>query len=99
MKRTVIQMDQGTQQNSALVEEAAAAATSLRNQTAQLAHLVAAFSLRSRVLFLARTSPRGRYQVSGGRSRWQIERAALGLYRDDMGDARHTGQITCGELR
>ncbi len=39
-------MDEGTQQNAALVEEAAAAAHSLRDQTDQLAGLVGRFRLR-----------------------------------------------------
>ncbi|RAM63800.1 chemotaxis protein [Herbaspirillum rubrisubalbicans] len=43
----VTQMDEGTQQNAALVEQAAAAAHSLRDQTDQLASLVARFRLSS----------------------------------------------------
>ena len=38
-------MDQMTQQNSALVEEASAAATSLTDQTAQLSEALAVFKL------------------------------------------------------
>ncbi|GAO25372.1 methyl-accepting chemotaxis protein [Alicycliphilus denitrificans] len=41
----VSQMDQGTQQNAALVEQATAAAQSLRQQSQDLAQLVAAFRL------------------------------------------------------
>lgn len=43
----VNQMDQGTQSNAALVEETAAAAESLKSQANQLAHSVAAFSLKA----------------------------------------------------
>ena len=39
----VVQMDQVTQQNAALVEEAAAAAESMQNQAAQLTHVVSSF--------------------------------------------------------
>ena len=46
INHAVTQMDEGTQQNAALVEEAAAAAHSLRNQTDQLAGLVGRFRLR-----------------------------------------------------
>jgi methyl-accepting chemotaxis protein len=41
----VAQMDQVTQQNAALVEEAAAAAGSLQEQAASLARLVASFRI------------------------------------------------------
>ena len=43
----VSQMDQSTQQNAALVEEATAAAQSLQQQAAQLADVVAGFRLQS----------------------------------------------------
>ena len=43
----ITQMDQATQQNAALVEEMAAAATSLRTQAADLVGAVAVFKLRS----------------------------------------------------
>jgi methyl-accepting chemotaxis protein len=42
----VVQMDQATQQNAALVEEMAAAATSLRTQASDLVQAVAVFRLR-----------------------------------------------------
>jgi len=41
----VTQLDQMTQQNAALVEESAAAAESLKDQAARLAHVVAVFRL------------------------------------------------------
>ncbi len=47
INNAVTQMDEGTQQNAALVEQAAAAAHSLRDQTHQLASLVARFQLRT----------------------------------------------------
>ena len=55
INHAVTQMDEGTQQNAALVEEAAAAAHSLRDQTDQLAGLVGRFRLRGneRVLLSA----------------------------------------------
>ncbi|HYD79877.1 MAG TPA: methyl-accepting chemotaxis protein [Paucimonas sp.] len=47
INQAVVQMDQGTQQNAALVEEAAAAADSLRQQAAGLAQIVSIFKLRT----------------------------------------------------
>src|SRR4029079_7693992 len=41
----IIEMDSMTQQNAALVEEAAAAAQSLQDQAAELAHVVSIFKL------------------------------------------------------
>jgi methyl-accepting chemotaxis protein len=46
VNQAVAQMDQVTQQNAALVEEAAAAAVSLREQADELAQLVGVFRLR-----------------------------------------------------
>jgi len=45
INQAVAQMDEGTQQNAALVEEAAAAATSMREQSARLAQAVAVFQI------------------------------------------------------
>jgi methyl-accepting chemotaxis protein len=45
----VVQMDQVTQQNAALVEEAAAAAESMQNQAAQLTHVVSSFKTKGPV--------------------------------------------------
>jgi len=45
INRAVVQMDAGTQQNAALVEEAAAAAQSLDDQAKILKHLVGQFVL------------------------------------------------------
>ncbi|WP_206952125.1 methyl-accepting chemotaxis protein [Trinickia acidisoli] len=50
INRAVVQMDSVTQQNAALVEEAAAAATSLEEQAAQLDAAVAAFHVEVRTL-------------------------------------------------
>jgi len=43
----IMQLDQVTQQNAALVEESAAAAESLKSQAEQLSRVVAAFQLAS----------------------------------------------------
>jgi methyl-accepting chemotaxis protein len=48
--RAINQMDEVTQQNAALVEEAAAAAESLRGQAQRLALAVAAFHLGAEVV-------------------------------------------------
>ena len=45
INRAVTQMDEATQQNSALVEEASAAAQSMKEQAVQLARAVAVFKL------------------------------------------------------
>jgi methyl-accepting chemotaxis protein len=45
VNRAIAQMDQVTQQNAALVEQAAAAAASMQDQAAQLAQLVSVFQL------------------------------------------------------
>lgn len=47
INRAVVNLDQMTQQNSALVEESAAAATSMREQAGQLAAAVALFKVNS----------------------------------------------------
>jgi methyl-accepting chemotaxis protein len=43
----VTQLDQMTQQNAALVEESAAAAESLKQQTVSLTHVVRTFKLEA----------------------------------------------------
>jgi methyl-accepting chemotaxis protein len=43
--RAVMEMDQGTQQNAALVEQVAAAAQSLQDQSGQLARAVSRFRI------------------------------------------------------
>jgi methyl-accepting chemotaxis protein len=63
----VTQMDQATQQNAALVEEMAAAASSLRGQADDLVHVVAAFQLQEdahapRALMNSRSHPVGKPQ-------------------------------------
>jgi len=45
VNRSIIEMDSMTQQNAALVEEAAAAAQSLQDQANELAHVVSVFKL------------------------------------------------------
>ena len=47
VNQAIMQMDSGTQQNAALVEEAAAAAQSLQTQAAKLAEVVGIFKLRA----------------------------------------------------
>ena len=46
INHTIAQMDQVTQQNAALVEQAAAAAASMQSQTSNLAGVVSVFKLR-----------------------------------------------------
>ena len=45
INQAVVQMDQGTQQNAALVEEAAAASASMQEQAAKLAEAVSVFRI------------------------------------------------------
>ncbi|KQO20512.1 hypothetical protein ASF11_25140 [Acidovorax sp. Leaf76] len=47
INQAVAQMDQGTQQNAALVEEATAAAAALQHQAHDLQQVVAAFQLQA----------------------------------------------------
>jgi methyl-accepting chemotaxis protein len=53
----ISQMDQTTQQNAALVEEAAAASESLREQAAKLSQTVAVFRLDGSQVRVARAAP------------------------------------------
>ena len=50
VSRNVVEMDQGTQENAALVEEAAAAAASMQEQATQLARAVSIFKLAAPAL-------------------------------------------------
>ena len=45
MGQAITQMDEATQQNAALVEEMAAAASSLKTQAQELVHVVSVFKL------------------------------------------------------
>jgi len=47
VNRAILQMDQSTQQNAALVEQASAAAQALREEASSLAHAVGAFRLKT----------------------------------------------------
>ena len=55
--RAITQMDEGTQQNAALVEQAAAAAQSLQDQAATLAGLVGGFHIDGSHARAAQTAP------------------------------------------
>jgi methyl-accepting chemotaxis protein len=55
--RAITQMDEGTQQNAALVEQAAAAAQSLQDQAATLAGLVGGFHIDGSHARMAQTAP------------------------------------------
>lgn len=55
---TVMELDQMTQQNAALVEQSAAAAESLCEQAQRLAQLVSAFSLSEAAPGVQRRSPK-----------------------------------------
>jgi methyl-accepting chemotaxis protein len=52
INQAVMQMDQVTQQNAALVEQAAAAADSMKDQASALSHTVGVFKLRETMLAL-----------------------------------------------
>jgi methyl-accepting chemotaxis protein len=55
----VAQMDEGTQQNAALVEEAAAAAAALREQSTRLAQAVSVFRIDGEQMLAASTASVG----------------------------------------
>jgi methyl-accepting chemotaxis protein-1 (serine sensor receptor) len=59
VNRAIVQMDQATQQNAALVEEASAAAQALREEADSLAHAVQAFRLDERAGSGSRGRPSG----------------------------------------
>ena len=56
INQAVAQMDEGTQQNAALVEEAAAAAAALREQSTRLAQAVSVFRIDGEQLLAASTA-------------------------------------------
>jgi methyl-accepting chemotaxis protein len=60
----VMQMDQVTQQNAALVEEMAAAASSLKSQAHELVQTVAVFTLHDDAAHYADVVPRASRQQS-----------------------------------
>ena len=74
INRAISQMDQVTQQNAALVEEAAAASDSLQDQASHLASLVATFKLNTQ----ASSASRGAAQVPRQQPS-TAKRLALGL--------------------
>ncbi|WP_330969617.1 methyl-accepting chemotaxis protein, partial [Lysobacter sp. A3-1-A15] len=59
INQAILQMDEGTQQNAALVEEASAAARSMEQQSVQLAQMVASFHLSGHEDEADRPTPRG----------------------------------------
>ena len=46
VSQAIVEMDESTQQNAAMVEQAAAAAQSMRQQAAELSELVGTFRMR-----------------------------------------------------
>jgi methyl-accepting chemotaxis protein I, serine sensor receptor len=72
VNQAVVQMDEMTQQNAALVEEAAAAAASLHRQTQQLKEAVSVFEISETVLRTQQLDdPRGQeaaFALSGMRA-------------------------------
>ncbi|HWU98712.1 MAG TPA: methyl-accepting chemotaxis protein [Oxalicibacterium sp.] len=58
INQAVMQMDQVTQQNAALVEEAAAAAESLQDQASNLSHVVSVFKLDGNAVVMPASAPR-----------------------------------------
>ncbi|MDO9192987.1 MAG: methyl-accepting chemotaxis protein [Undibacterium sp.] len=67
VNQALAQMDGVTQRNAALVEEAAAAAESLRDQASYLADVVSVFKLGERMLHAPKTAPAMR-QLANARS-------------------------------
>ncbi len=62
VSKTVMQLDEGTQQNAALVEEASAAAKSMEDQAAELARAVAVFRLAGGAAISVAPAPAARPQ-------------------------------------
>jgi methyl-accepting chemotaxis protein-1 (serine sensor receptor) len=88
----VMQMDQVTQQNAALVEEMAAAASSLKSQAHELVETVAVFKLSDRVGHLVLTSQTAvrTYQQSGVAYK-SLERRVSAAPSPERGDASNHG--------
>jgi methyl-accepting chemotaxis protein-1 (serine sensor receptor) len=63
----IVQMDEVTQQNAALVEEAAAAAASLNDQASNLSAVVSVFKLNGHASSAQRISPQARPKVLASR--------------------------------
>jgi methyl-accepting chemotaxis protein len=79
----VVQMDKITQQNAALVEEAAAAAKSLEDQTDGLAGMVAAFKLGEKRAVPPRTAPPPAPRSAPGRKLKVVSGSAVQAADDD----------------
>ncbi|HEU4373872.1 MAG TPA: methyl-accepting chemotaxis protein, partial [Telluria sp.] len=67
INQAVVQMDQVTQQNAALVEEAAAASASMQQQAVSLAQAVGVFTLDSGARPAAVAAPVRLPQIAQGR--------------------------------
>jgi methyl-accepting chemotaxis protein len=65
INQAIGEMDAVTQQNAALVEEAAAAAQSLQEQSSQLEQTVSAFRLPSDAVQAGRPAPTARLALAG----------------------------------
>ncbi|MBW3549741.1 MAG: HAMP domain-containing protein [Proteobacteria bacterium] len=82
INQAVLQMDEGTQQNAALVEEASAAARSLEQQSGHLVQTVAAFRLNLETNAAASATPTSRSaQPPAARSEPVIELGAAAARR------------------
>ena len=73
----ISQLDQMTQQNAALVEQSAAAASSMKDQAQRLAQLVAAFKLREGTSEAINTSKTLQPISSNGRSSFVVARQSV----------------------
>jgi len=65
VNQAIAQMDQVTQQNAALVEEAAAAAESLQDQAGAMVNLVSVFRLKQTAAKQSGAAPRGALMLTG----------------------------------
>ena len=72
MNMAIMQMDQGTQQNAALVEQAAAAASAMSDQAGELERLVARFRLPGEHQAAASRSPARPLPRPAGRPRERL---------------------------
>jgi len=88
----IVQMDQATQQNAALVEESAAAAESLRDQARQLVQVVAVFTLE-RTRKAAPTSVVPTRPAAPARKRPTVARTAVATPTASAGSVATAGAI------
>jgi methyl-accepting chemotaxis protein len=97
VNQAIAQMDRVTQQNAALVEEAAAAAGSMQDQAAQLAEVVSVFKVERAVAVAAAAAAPVRKAVSAPAARPALPRAAAPAPRVAARPVRRAEPVAAGD--